>query len=551
MSKKNNTSQVVAKKALDPAAQLKEMIASELKRCAHDPTYFIRRWVWIQHPTRARIPFDLFPYQEQAINDILEHRNTIVLKARQLGFSTAVAALSLWMAMFQKDKTILVIATKQETAKNLITKVRFAYDHLPRWLRTRALENNKMSISFKNGSVIKAVTSKADAARSEAVSLLILDEAAFIEGIDDLWVSAQATLSTGGKAVVVSTPNGYGNFFYETWKNAVAGENDFHRIGPLTWRNHPERDQDWADRERRNIGKDGFDQEHEANFLGSGNNVYDVDRIMEMKNDLAFCQEPIEKTGIDGNLWIWKQVDYTKPYVISADVARGDGTDYSAFHVIEAESCEQVAEYKGKMDTTMYANLLVEAATRFNDALLVVENSNHGWSVLQYVIDRGYKNVFYMTDDLRVIDDDTVYNQYNKNPNKRVPGFTTSSRTRPLIISKLGDYIADKSIRIHSSRVLDELLSFIWDNGKQQAAAMSNDDLVMALAIGVWIRDTALDIYTKDMALTREMLKAMTSDRANAINTSKEVEVDPYRIEVAPGTGMYGKGAMFDLRELL
>ena len=196
---------------------IKQIIKQEYLKCIKDPVYFMKKYCWIQHPTRGRIQFNLFPFQEGTLNLLNKNDRSIILKSRQLGISTLSAGIALHMMLFQKDKSILVVATKQDTAKNLVTKVKFMYDGLPSWLKLGFTENNKLALRLKNGSQIKAVSAASDAGRSEAISLLIVDEAAFIEEnrIEEIWGSSQQTLSTGGKAIVLSTPNGTGNFFIE------------------------------------------------------------------------------------------------------------------------------------------------------------------------------------------------------------------------------------------------------------------------------------------------------------------------------------------------
>ena len=169
---------------------IQELIAIEYKKCVKSPVYFIRKYCYIQHPTKTRMLFDLYGYQENAIGDFESHQLNIILKGRQIGISTVVSCYALWMMLFHKDKNVTVISTKEETAKNIIIKVKFAYDRLPVWLRHPLLENNKLSLRFENGSQIKAQTSSENAARSEALSLLILDEAAFIKSAREIWVAA-------------------------------------------------------------------------------------------------------------------------------------------------------------------------------------------------------------------------------------------------------------------------------------------------------------------------------------------------------------------------
>ena len=182
------------------AEDLKKAIREEYVRCATSPAYFMKKYCYIQHPKRGRIQFNLYQFQEKVLTLFQENPYSMVLKSRQLGISTLCAGYSLWMMVFQPDRNILCIATKQETAKNMVTKVRFMYESLPSWLKEqdKPTEDNKLTLRLKNGSQIKATAASSDAGRSEAVSLLIIDEAAFINNIGEIWASAQQTLATGG-----------------------------------------------------------------------------------------------------------------------------------------------------------------------------------------------------------------------------------------------------------------------------------------------------------------------------------------------------------------
>ena len=196
--------------------------------------------------------------------------------------------------------------------------------------------------------------------------------------------------------------------------------------------------------------------------------------------------------------------------MVCADVSRGDSTDYSAFHVLDIESLEQVAEYKGRMSTRDYGNLLVNIATEYNNALLVIENNNIGWATIQQTIDRGYENLFYMSKDLQVVD---VHRQINNIINRMekglVPGFTLTSKTRPLVIAKLEEFFREKSVIVHSQRLIDELFVFIYNGSRAEAMRGYNDDLVMSFAIGLWVRDTALRLRTEGIELVKKSLNTM------------------------------------------
>jgi len=244
-----------------------------------------------------------------------------------------------------------------------------------------------------------------------------------------------------------------------------------------------------------------------------------------------------------GNLWIWEYPDYTKDYAVVADVARGDGSDYSAFHVIDIESNTQVAEFKGQPSTKDYGNILVGIGTEYNNALLVVENANVGWASIQQILDRGYSNLYYSPRT----EADSAQSYLEKwEKDNLIPGFITSVRTRPLMIGKLESYIREKSLTIRSKRLLEELKVFIWKNGKAQSQNGYNDDLVMAMSMGMYIRDTSLKFRQQGLELTRAALGNIrrNSDysQGGAYNINKSNN-NPYSIDI--------KGGMEDLRWLL
>ena len=508
--------------------QLKEAIKREYAKCATDPTYFLGKYGIIQHPVKGKVNFNLYDFQEKSLKSFMKHDYNIVLKARQLGLSTLTTGYALWMMTFQQDKNILVIATKQETAKNLVTKVRVMHANLPAWLKQPCVEDNKLSLRYKNGSQIKAVASSEESGRSEALSLLIIDEAAFIDKIDTIWGAAQQTLATGGRALVISTPNGVGNFFHKTWVDAENGVNDFNFI-KLHWSVHPEREQEWRDEQDKLLGPSLAAQECDCDFITSGRGVVDGLLLEQMKE--SSVREPIEKRGIDSNYWIWQPPNYTKNYVVSADVSRGDGTDYSAFHIIDVESLEQVAEYKGKISTQDFGNMLVNVASEYNNALLVVENNNIGWAAIQQLIDREYPNLFYTSKDLQYVDvQHQITNKYRVQERNMVPGFSTTQKTRPLIVAKLEEMFREESVVVHSQRLIDELFVFIYNGNRAEALKGYNDDLVMSFAIALWVRDTALRLRSEGIELSKKAIQGIGQNPG--IYTSEVQKNDSWEMDV-------------------
>jgi len=505
-------------------ADLKIVIRQEYLKCAKDPVHFMRKYCYIQHPQRGRIQFNLYPFQEKVLTLFQQNDYSAILKSRQLGISTLAAGYSLWLMTFHKDRNVLALATTQATARNLVTKVQFMWENLPSWLKVESAENNKLSLRLVNGSKIQAKSSNADAARSEAVSLLIIDEAAFIDNIAETWASAQQTLATGGGAIVLSTPYGTGNWFHQTWVRAEAGENDFLPI-KLPWYVHPERDQVWRDAQDALLGDPRLAaQECDCDFSTSGDIVF-YNEYLEYY-EKSHIKDPLERRGADQNLWVWESADYSRDYMVVADVARGDGKDYSTFHVIDIESAVQVAEYKGQIGTKEYGHLLVGIATEYNNAMLVIENANIGWATIQVAIDRQYSNLYYSqrSGEATV---DSYFDKYQDHT-KMVPGFTMSKKTRPMVIGKFQEYISDQSVTIQSRRLVEEMKVFIWKNGRAEAQTGYNDDLVMAFGIALYVRDTALKFRQRGIDLTKQALNNMAVNRTPYMGSYGAGTPNPY-----------------------
>lgn len=336
---------------------------------------------------------------------------------------------------------------------------------------------------------------------------ILVHNCQFIESAEEIWVSAQPALAVGGRAVVLSTPEGVGSFFHRTWVDAEAGKNGFNPI-KLRWTRHPDRDEEWKKEQLLGMDAKKFAQEFDCDFSMSGNNVVDNETLEKY---IKLCIDPIERRGEGLNLWIFKRPQEGRKYVTVADVARGDGEDWSAFHIFDLETTEQVAEFEHKVDTKTYGDILVNISTEYNDALLVIENNNMGWATIQRVIDRHYKNLFYMSSDIHYVDvEEQITNRFYSEDKKMVAGFFTSPRTRPLIITKLEEYFRTGAVKINSKRIINQLKTFIWHNGKAQASKGYNDDLVMSCAIGLWVRDTALVLHNKRNDITKSLLGGIT-----------------------------------------
>ena len=496
----------------------------EIIKCGKDPIHFFNRYVKIQHPTRGMLTFDTYTFQDECVKHFNDNRFNIILKSRQLGLSTLTAAYAVWLAIFYKDKNILVIATKLSVAINFIKKVKVAIRSLPAWLMLPSLvSNNKQTIEFSNGSTVKAIPTSDDAGRSEALSLLIVDEAAFVRNFDELWTGLYPTLATGGRAVVLSTPNGVGGQYYDLYMKAITNENEFNAI-KLPWHMHPDRDDEWFANESKNLSPKQIAQELMCDFAASGDTFLsssDLEYIrMSVKN-------PLERWGPGNNVWVWKYALSEKKYIISADISRGDSADYSACHVIDTDASEIVAEYKGKIPPDQFAILLNEIGMRYNKAVLCPENNTYGYAVVMKLQELKYPNLYYKNER------DRYSAMYSNESTVHKAGFTTSAKSRGQILTKLEEVIRNQQIKVYSSRLYEEMKTFVWKGSRAQAMKNKNDDLVIALAIGVWLYDTSA-YYNKDSVdLNKAMLNAFaingTTKDQSVMNDWDDIAINPFR----------------------
>ena len=254
-------------------------------------------------------------------------------------------------------------------------------------------------------------------------------------------------------------------------------------------------------------------QELECNFNASGDTVIHGD---DLKLILERAIEPAHKTGFDRNYWIWKEPSPHSEYILVADVARGDGSDFSVAHVFDVQTMEQVAEYQGKITPDMFAPLLFSIASEYNDALLIIENNSLGIGVLTRLQDLAYKNLYYSVKSTHEYVDEVSAQALGG-----IAGFTMSMKTRPLVISKFEEFVRNKLITINSVRLANEIKTFVWHNGRPQAMRSYNDDLVIAACIGCWVRGTALTANQREADYKKALLTSI-SVSSTKLNTKIE-----------------------------
>ena len=294
--------------------------------------------------------------------------------------------------------------------------------------------------------------------------------------------------------------------FHRLYTEAEQELNDFVPL-KLPWDVHPHRDQAWFEKETRAMKKAEIAQELLCNFNMSGATLVEGE---DLERVFKGCIEPKYKTGYDRNLWIWESYQGDGSYFLAADPARGDGADHSAIQVFNTNTMEQVAEYCGKMPLDTFANLIFDISKQYGMCLTVVENNSIGISVISKLQEMNHPNLYWS----RKSSHEQVDRFMAEEQSGVVCGFSTTIKTRPLVVAKLEEFIRNRVIKINSNRLANELKTFVWKNGKAQAMRSYNDDLVMSAAISCWIRDTALVSNTREVKYNQAMLASFSSKRS-------------------------------------
>ncbi len=495
----------------------------EILRCAQDPIYFINKYVRIRHPTRGLIPFKTFKYQDTTIESFMRKRFNVVLKARQMGFTELVSAFITWLMLFHPNQSVLCLATKAETAKQVIRRVGLALKKIPGWLLIADITvDNRTSIELANGSIVKSIAKSEDAGRSEALSLLVVDEAAHIGGFDSIWTGIRPTISAGGRIIMLSTPLGLGNVFEKTYTDAIEKRNDFNPICVM-WYEHPEHISDltidertgrhtssWFRTETKGMSPREIAQEYECAFLASGDTFFGPD-IMGW-----LSKEVLPETSMEEGLHVFRPPVPGRSYIMGVDSATGKAFDRCAFHVCDVESMEQVVEYNQRIEPNGFAGEADRLGRLYNNALMVVESNAVGLAVLEHLKLLSYPNLFYTKRGAKAGDrlgDSGNAAEGSMSPDY-VHGISTQGTNRSFMLNKLEELLRTKAMTPHSIRLRSEMETFIWNNGRPEAKGGKRDDLIMALAFLVWVRDNIYGGVYNTPDLTAAMIGAMRLSRS-------------------------------------
>lgn len=473
----------------------------EIVKCVESFPYFCQKYIKILHPTKGLIPFVLFKYQSRCIREYAEHRFNIISKFRQGGLTTVTLLYGLWKCMFELDQQVMTLSKTDREATNVGMIIDRAVEHLPEWIKPQKTGkwNDHLKQFPDTGGALQFYSP--EAARGKSVTFLVIDEAAFIPDMEDHWKAMWPVLSTGGSCVLVSTVNGLGNWYEETYTNAKDGKNKFHVIDLDYWEHpdySPKQNPDWEKEQRAQLGERGFLQEVLRSFLGSGETFVPSEKLAQLDQDLRKVypskkmfskyanKDMSSEEDLDdfhkGALWIWQEPVEGHEYVMGVDGAEGIGQDgdNSCIQIVDMTSLEQVGEfYSNTISPHDFAQLVNEIGVLYNTALIAVEDMGSGGIILQMLQhDFFYENLFYA----------------NSNSKNVKPGIKMSVNNRPMILQGFQSRIMNNSVKIKSRRLLREMKTFEFNNTtkKVSAAKGKHDDAIMALAIALYTRDQTI-----------------------------------------------------------
>lgn len=431
--------------------------------------FFFSKFIKVINPVLGMVPFLLYPYQISVLYKFIKHKFNVILKFRQAGVTELISMYCLWLAMYHSHKNIVIISIKDRVAKKVLRKIKFMYQNLPDCFKVPVINGrgNELGTSteleFSNGSIISSIPTTEDAGRSEAVSLLVIDEAAIVRWADRIWAGLWPTLSTGGRAIVNSTAYGVGNFFHKLYTNAVAGGNRFNPIR-LHWQMHPDRDQAWYQDQLEILGPRKTAQEIDGDFLTSGNTVFNLADIRDIEDYII--DTPVLETRENGLLKVFGKPEHGKRYFLGADIATGRSQDYTTFSIADRDGDQQVC-YKGRIPIDRAEKLMVEWAKKFNRAVMAPESNDIGLGLATNLQTHGYPNLYYSKSLLRK-------KGKSKPEEQEIPGWYTTKKNRPIIIANLEEDIRNSAINIKNKFFCDECPTFIYDS-RNRPVAMNKD----------------------------------------------------------------------------
>jgi len=480
----------------------------EFLKCKEDPVYFSKNYIKIVSLDYGLVPFEMYPFQEKLVNNFHRHRFNICKMPRQTGKSTTVVSYLLHYAVFNDNVNIAILANKASTARDLLQRLQLAYENLPKWMQQGVLQWNRGSLELENGSKIIAASTSASAVRGGSYNIIFLDEFAFIPNhiADDFFASVYPTISSGQstKVIIVSTPRGM-NHFYRMWHDAEKGKNEYVPTD-VHWSEVPGRDEAWKIQTIANTSEQQFKTEFECEFLGSVNTLINPSKLRNLIYD-----DPIKTHA---NLDIYEESKEEHNYLITVDVARGIGNDYSTFIVFDITNFpyKAVAKYRNnEIKPMLFPSIIIEVAKGYNDAWVLIEVNDIGDQVANILhFDLEYDNILMCS--MRGRAGQIVGSGFSGK--KSQLGVRMTSSVKKLGCSNLKTLLEDDKLLINDYDMISELTTFTQRHNSFEAEEGCNDDLAMCLVIFSWL--VAQD-YFKEMT-DNDVRKRIYEEQKNQID---------------------------------
>lgn len=464
----------------------------EYMKCMQDPGYFASTYCKIISLDKGLVSFQLYPYQEKMFSHFNTHRFNIVLACRQSGKSISSVAYLLWFAIFHPEKTIAVLANKGQTAREMLARVTLMLENLPFFLQPGCKALNKGSIEFSNNSRIIAAATSGSSIRGMSVNLLYLDEFAFVERAAEFYTSTYPVISSGKdtKVIITSTANGIGNMFHKIWEGAVQGTNQFKPFR-VDWWDVPGRDEKWKEETIANTSQLQFDQEFGNTFFGTGDTLISAWCLLEQK-----AENP-KRTLEGGSVLVYDDVEKDHQYIITVDVSKGRGQDYSTFNVIDISTrpFKQVAVYRNNtISPLLFPDIIYKYAKVYNDAYVVIESNDQGSLTANGLYnDLEYENVHLES----AIKADRIGVEMNK-------------KVKRIGCSAIKDIVENKKLHVVDANTILEMSTFIAHGQSFEASEGNHDDLMMNLVMFGYFAvtttfNTMTDINLKEMMFAQRM----------------------------------------------
>mgnify|MGYP000178535606 FL=1 len=467
-------------------------LIEEYIQCSQDPFYFAERHMSIINVDRGKIKIKLYDYQREIIQSALDNRRTVAECARQSGKTTAITVFVLWYILFNKDKTVAILANKAETAREILSRIQLAYENLPKWLQQGVVEWNKGKFELENGSRVIAGATTSSNFRGYAINMLIIDEAAFIEGWEDFFTSVFPTITSGvtTKIVLISTVNGL-NHFWEITKLARLKDTEDHKnwngyhLISVPWTRVPGRDEKWHKETLAglNFNHERFSQEYENRYLGSSGTLIAGWKLETMNPVLPIVPK---SAGIS----MWEHPIPGHMYIGVADVSRGKLLDYSTLQMIDVTQMpyRQVLTFRDNMTTPGdFAEIISVIGKKFNHAAIMIEiNDIGGQTADALYFDYEYENVLFTENAGKM--GKRITASYTMGKTDR--GIRTTKTVKGTGCALLKLLIEQDQLLISDKETIYELSTFSRKNDTYKAEEGKHDDLVMPLVLFAWLTQT-------------------------------------------------------------